>query len=174
MGNRLFVGGLAWATDDEALRRAFENFGEVTDAKVITDRDSGRSRGFGFVTFAEEESAQNAVNEMHESDLDGRTIKVSEARERSRGPRGGGGGGGGYGGGGGGGGYRGGGGGGGYGGGGGGRGGGGYGGGGGGRGGGGYGGGGGGRGGGGYGGGGGGRSGGGGGYSGGGGGGGDW
>ena len=87
MGNRLFVGGLAWATDDDGLRRAFESFGEVTDAKVITDRDSGRSRGFGFVTFAEEASAQTAINEMHESELDGRTIKVSEARERSRGPR---------------------------------------------------------------------------------------
>ena len=65
MGNRLFVGGLAWATDDDGLRRAFESFGEVTDAKVITDRDSGRSRGFGFVTFAEEASAQTAINEMH-------------------------------------------------------------------------------------------------------------
>ena len=94
MGNRLFVGGLAWATDDDALRRAFESFGEVTDAKVITDRDSGRSRGFGFVTFAEEEHAQTAVTDMHETELDGRTIKVSEARERNRGPRGGGGGGG--------------------------------------------------------------------------------
>ncbi|MBO84314.1 MAG: RNA-binding protein, partial [Deltaproteobacteria bacterium] len=100
MGNRLFVGGLAWATDDDGLRAAFEQFGVVTDAKVITDRDSGRSRGFGFVTFEEEANAQEAVEAMNETELDGRTIKVNEARERSRGPRGGGGGGG-YGGGGG-------------------------------------------------------------------------
>ncbi len=91
MGNRLFVGGLAWGTDDEGLRAAFEQFGEVTDAKVITDRDSGRSRGFGFVTYAEESSAQEAIENMDGSELEGRNIKVNEARERA--PRGGGGGG---------------------------------------------------------------------------------
>jgi cold-inducible RNA-binding protein len=103
MGNKLFVGGLPWATGDEDLREAFEACGEVTDAKVITDRDTGRSRGFGFVTFAEAGDAQAAVQKLDGSDLGGRTLRVSEARDKQRG--GGGGGGGGYGGGGGGGGY---------------------------------------------------------------------
>ncbi len=102
MGNKLFVGGLAWATTDDSLRNAFEAFGTVTDAKVITDRETGRSRGFGFVTFSTSDEARNAVNGLNETDLDGRSIRVNEAQER---PRTGGGGGGGYGGGGGGG-YR--------------------------------------------------------------------
>jgi len=100
MGNKLFVGGLAWATDDHGLRTAFEQFGTVTDAKVITDRETGRSRGFGFVTFGSDDEAANAIQAMDGTDLDGRAIRVNEAQERSRGPRGGGGGGG-YGGGGG-------------------------------------------------------------------------
>ncbi len=99
MGNKLFVGGLAWATTDDSLRNAFEAFGTVTDAKVITDRETGRSRGFGFVTFSSDDEAANAVNEMNDANLDGRTIRVNEAQERSRGG-GGGGGRGGYGGGG--------------------------------------------------------------------------
>ena len=106
--NKLFIGGLSWGTDDDALREAFLSFGDITDAKVITDRETGRSRGFGFVTFADAADAQSAIEQMHESVLDGRTIAVNEARERSsRGGGGGGGGGrGGYGGGGGGGGGR--------------------------------------------------------------------
>ena len=102
MSKKLFVGGLAWATDDNGLRAAFETHGEVTEAKVITDRDSGRSRGFGFVTFTEDESADAALEQMNGSELDGRTLNVKEALERA--PRSGGGGGrgrGGYGGGGG-------------------------------------------------------------------------
>ena len=98
MGNKLFVGGLAWATTDESLRAHFEPFGEVTDAKVITDRDTGRSRGFGFVTFAEGDSAASAQGELHGTELDGRAIRVDQATERGGGgrggPRGGGGGGG--------------------------------------------------------------------------------
>jgi len=94
MGNKLFVGGLAWATNDEGLRNAFEAYGDVTDAKVILDRDTGRSRGFGFVTFAESGDAAQAMSAMDGADLDGRTIRVNEAQERG-GRRGGGGGGGG-------------------------------------------------------------------------------
>lgn len=90
MGNKLYVGGLAWATDDSGLRAAFEQYGEVTEAKVITDRDSGRSRGFGFVTFAEEASAASAIEGMNGSELDGRTLKVNEAQERPPRGRGGG------------------------------------------------------------------------------------
>ncbi len=91
MSKKLFVGGLAWATDDQGLRTAFEEYGEVTDAKVITDRDTGRSRGFGFVTFADGAAADTAVEQMNGAQLDGRTLNVDEARDR----RGGGGGGGG-------------------------------------------------------------------------------
>ncbi len=89
MMKKIFVGGLSWNTDDGGLRQAFDRFGDIEESKVITDRDTGRSRGFGFVTFTAEESAQNAIKEMDGTDLDGRTIKVNEAQEKSR--RGGGG-----------------------------------------------------------------------------------
>jgi RNA recognition motif-containing protein len=93
MSKKLFVGGLSWGTDDEGLRAAFERFGAVDEAKVITDRETGRSRGFGFVTFSSDSDAMSAVSEMDGKELDGRTIKVNEAQERP--PRSGGGGGGG-------------------------------------------------------------------------------
>ncbi|MBL92295.1 MAG: RNA-binding protein [Myxococcales bacterium] len=89
MKNKLFVGGLAWATDDNGLRSAFESFGEVEEAKVIQDRDTGRSRGFGFVTFSSDEAAESAMGEMDGKELDGRTIRVNIAQERSRGGGGG-------------------------------------------------------------------------------------
>jgi len=91
MSKKLFVGGLSWNTDDPGLRQAFERFGEVIEAKVITDRDSGRSRGFGFVTLATSEAAQQAISEMDGATLDGRSLRVNEAHDK---PRGGGGGGG--------------------------------------------------------------------------------
>ncbi len=91
MPKKLHVGGLSWGTTDESLRRAFEAYGEVTEAKVIMDRETGRSRGFGFVTFAQDEHAQAAMAEMDGRQLDGRDIRVSEAEDR--GPRPGGGGG---------------------------------------------------------------------------------
>ncbi len=102
MGKKLFVGGLSWNTTDEGLKSAFSRFGDVVDAKVITDRETGRSRGFGFVTFSADEAAAGAVAGMDGKALDGRTLKVNEAEERRDGGGGGGrGGGGGYGGGGG-------------------------------------------------------------------------
>lgn len=91
MSQKLFIGGLAWATTNESLHDAFAAFGEVSDAKVIMDRDTGRSRGFGFVTYANAADADRAREEMDGADLDGRKINVNEARERP--PRGGGGGG---------------------------------------------------------------------------------
>ncbi|MBX3271962.1 MAG: RNA-binding protein [Sandaracinaceae bacterium] len=94
MSNKLFVGSLSWGTDDHSLRAAFERFGEVTDAKVITDRETGRSRGFGFVTFADASAANQAAREMNGAELDGRSLNVDIAQERSRGGGGGGGGGG--------------------------------------------------------------------------------
>jgi cold-inducible RNA-binding protein len=92
MSNKLFVGGLSWDTNDEGLRAAFGRFGEVVEAKVVTDRETGRSRGFGFVTMASAEVTQTAMREMDGAKLDGRAIRVNEATER---PGGGGGGGGG-------------------------------------------------------------------------------
>jgi RNA recognition motif-containing protein len=92
MSKKLFVGGLAWRTDEMALRAAFERFGEIDEAVVVSDRETGRSRGFGFVTFADPSAADRAVEEMNDTELDGRTLAVNEARERA--PRGGGGGGG--------------------------------------------------------------------------------
>lgn len=96
MAKKLFVGGLSWGTTDDGLHAAFSRFGEIVEAKVILDRDTNRSRGFGFVTFADDSAALSAVNEMNNSKLDGRTIRVNEADNQQRG----GGGGGGYGGGG--------------------------------------------------------------------------
>lgn len=99
MSNKLFVGSLSWNTDDHGLQAAFERFGEITDSKVIADRETGRSRGFGFVTFADASAAQRAVQEMNGAELDGRTLNVDIAQERGGGGgggrRGGGGGGGG-------------------------------------------------------------------------------
>jgi cold-inducible RNA-binding protein len=89
MSNKLFVGGLSWDTNDEGLRNAFGRCGDVLEAKVITDRDTGRSRGFGFVTLADAGGAQTAMRELDGSMLDGRSIRVNEAQERSGGGHGG-------------------------------------------------------------------------------------
>lgn len=106
MSMKLFVGGLNFSTDTDGLRRGFEGYGELEDVAVISDRETGRSRGFGFVTFRDRAAAQKAMQEMDGRELDGRTVRVNEAAERApRAPRsfggGGGGGGGGFGGGGG-------------------------------------------------------------------------
>ena len=95
MSKKLFVGGLSFSTSDDGLKEAFTRFGEILEAKVITDRDTGRSRGFGFVTFSDDQAAQSAISEMDGTELDGRNIKVNEAQERGGGGgrRGGGGGG---------------------------------------------------------------------------------
>jgi len=82
MSNKLFVGSLSWGTDASALRHAFEAHGEITDAVVISDRETGRSRGFGFVTFAESQHASAAIRELNGAALDGRTITVNEAQEK--------------------------------------------------------------------------------------------
>jgi RNA recognition motif-containing protein len=82
MSNKLFVGNLAWEVGFEDLKEAFSKFGEVTDAFVATDKYSGRSRGFGFVTFADEAAAQTAKAEMQGFELKGREINVDEATQR--------------------------------------------------------------------------------------------
>ncbi|HEX7480247.1 MAG TPA: RNA-binding protein [Polyangiales bacterium] len=106
MGNRLYVGNLSFQSTSETLRDAFAAHGSVTDVHLVTDRDSGQSRGFGFVTMGTDQEAQAAMNAMNGQMLDGRALRVNEAEERQqRGGGGGGGGGGGRRGGGGGGGY---------------------------------------------------------------------
>ena len=79
---KVFVGNLSWNTQEQSLRKAFEAFGEVEEVRIITDRHSGRSRGFGFVTFARGEDAQSAIEALNGSELDGRALNVNEARER--------------------------------------------------------------------------------------------
>ena len=83
----LFVGSLAYATTDDGLKAFFETIGEVERAKVATDRETNRSRGFGFVTFADEANNQKAVDELDGKDLDGRAINVSLARPREDRPK---------------------------------------------------------------------------------------
>ena len=96
MGKKLFVGSLSWDTNDEGLNAAFSPFGEISEAIVISDRYTGRSRGFGFVTFNDDEAADKAIEALNGTELDGRTIRVdvAQAKERSGGGGGGGGGGG--------------------------------------------------------------------------------
>ncbi|MFW2389780.1 MAG: RNA recognition motif domain-containing protein [Polyangiales bacterium] len=87
MSKKLFVGGLSWNTNDSELQQAFEACGTVVEAKVITDRETGRSRGFGFVTFEDEQAATRAVEELNNTMLDGRTIRVDKANDRPRNDR---------------------------------------------------------------------------------------
>jgi RNA recognition motif-containing protein len=94
MGNRLYVGNLSFNTSEDTLRDAFARFGEITEVKIVTDRDSGQSRGFAFVAMADAEAARKAISEMSGTTLDGRSLRVNEAEERSSGGRSGGGGGG--------------------------------------------------------------------------------
>lgn len=95
MATKLFIGSLAWATTDDSLQAFFSQVGTVTSARVITDRATGRSKGFGFVEMSNDEEAQKAITELNGKDLDGRAIVVNEARpmeprDNSRGGYGGG------------------------------------------------------------------------------------
>ena len=100
MATNIYVGNLPWTTTNDELADMFAQFGQVTKAQIITDRDTGRSRGFGFVEMATEAEAQRAIEAMHNSDMNGRPLTVNIAKPRESGG-GGGGGRGGYGGGGG-------------------------------------------------------------------------
>jgi RNA recognition motif-containing protein len=84
MATNIYVGNLAYSTDSDGLRDLFAQYGEVTSAQVIEDRDTGRSRGFGFVEMADDEEARRAIEETDGSNVDGRNLKVNVARERSR------------------------------------------------------------------------------------------
>ena len=95
MGNKLYVGNLSYNVRDEDLQQAFAQYGSVSSAKVMMDRDTGRSKGFGFVEMGSDAEAQAAINGMNGQSLDGRAIVVNEARPREERPGGFGGGGGG-------------------------------------------------------------------------------
>src|SRR4030095_7437577 len=95
MGSKLYVGNLSYNTTSSDLEQLFSQHGTVQSAEVISDRDSGRSKGFGFVEIGSEEEAQAAITALNGQQHDGRTLTVNEAKPREdRGPRGGGGGGG--------------------------------------------------------------------------------
>jgi len=82
MNNKLFVGGLSWDTTSDDLRHTFEPFCSVADAKVIADRETGRSRGFGFVTLADASEMSTAIQQVDGFMLDGRNLRVNEANDR--------------------------------------------------------------------------------------------
>ncbi|HMA97751.1 MAG TPA: RNA-binding protein [Polyangiaceae bacterium] len=90
MGSRLYVGNLSYSTTEDKLRVAFEPYGTVASATIMIDRMSGRSRGFGFVEFANEADAKKAIEALNGADVDGRALTVNEARAREEGARGGG------------------------------------------------------------------------------------
>ncbi|MFH1760224.1 MAG: RNA-binding protein [bacterium] len=92
---KIYVGNLSWEATEDDLRQAFESFGQVKSANIITDRDSGRSRGFGFVEMPEQSEAQAAIDGMKGKEFKGRELNVNEARPREDKRPGGGGGGGG-------------------------------------------------------------------------------
>ncbi|HTJ84296.1 MAG TPA: RNA-binding protein [Polyangiaceae bacterium] len=97
MGQRLYVGNLSFNSTAESIREAFSSIDEVTDVHLVTDRETGRSRGFAFVTMGTESAAKKAIEQMNGAMLEGRPLRVNEAEERqSRGGGGGGGGGGGF------------------------------------------------------------------------------
>lgn len=77
---KVYVGNLPWSIDQAGLKKLFEEFGEITETVVISDKFSGRSKGFGFVTFASDEDAKKAIAAMNEKEMEGRNIKVNEAR----------------------------------------------------------------------------------------------
>ena len=83
MSKKLFVGSLPWAVTDEALKEAFATYGNVISANVVTDRQTGRSRGFGFVEFENDSEATAAIEALNGSELDGRNIVVNEAKPKN-------------------------------------------------------------------------------------------
>jgi len=93
MGTKLYVGGLPYSTTEQQLQEVFSQQGAVTSAKIITDRYTGQSRGFGFVEMATSEDAQKAITALNGTQLNGRSITVNEARPQEKRPDGGGGGG---------------------------------------------------------------------------------
>lgn len=82
MANKLFVGSIAWSVSDDDLAKFFSSAGTVVSAKVITDRDTNRSKGFGFVEMSSDEEAKAAIDQLNGKDLNGRPVAISEARPK--------------------------------------------------------------------------------------------
>ncbi|MCO5570960.1 hypothetical protein L7F22_024690 [Adiantum nelumboides] len=80
--NRVFVGGLSWEMDDRGLESYFRRFGKVMEAKVMMDKDTGRPRGFGFVTFSDKRGMEDAIDKLHDRELDGRIVSVTKAQPK--------------------------------------------------------------------------------------------
>ena len=79
---KIYVGNMSYSTTEDQLRTKFEEFGAVEEVTIVTDRDTGRPRGFGFVTMTSSDEANAAISALNETDVDGRTVKVNEARPR--------------------------------------------------------------------------------------------
>ena len=88
MGKKLYIGNIPYSIDDATLAEAFAQVGKVASATVVKDRESGRSRGFGFVEMETDEGAADAISRLHGVDYDGRPMTVTEARSKEEGPRG--------------------------------------------------------------------------------------
>lgn len=88
----IYVGNLSYQTNEDGLRRAFEEHGEVSSAAIISDRETGRSKGFGFIEMPNDDEGRDAIGALDGTELDGRQLKVNEARPKAERPRGGGGG----------------------------------------------------------------------------------
>lgn len=84
MAKKLYVGNISYGTTEEDLRMLFTSHGEVSSVKIITDRDTGRSKGFGFVEMGSDEAAESAMSDLNGKEIDGRQLKVNEAKDRPR------------------------------------------------------------------------------------------
>lgn len=82
MSKKLFIGGISWNTTEDGLRQAFSQFGDIEEVRIVMDRETGRSRGFGFLVFSNDNDATKAITAMDGQTLDGRVIKVNEAIEK--------------------------------------------------------------------------------------------
>lgn len=84
MGKKIYIGNLAYSCNDESLQNLFTEFGTVESAKVIVDRDSGRSKGFGFVEMSTEDEAKNAIDALNGKEVEGRALRVNESKPREK------------------------------------------------------------------------------------------
>jgi RNA recognition motif-containing protein len=84
---QIYVGNISYSTTEEGLENLFSQYGEVESVKIITDRETGRAKGFGFITMNDDAAAQNAIDELNEKEFEGRTLRINEARPREERPR---------------------------------------------------------------------------------------
>ncbi len=84
---QIYVGNISYSTTEEGLENLFSQYGEVEAVKIITDRETGRAKGFGFITMNDDAAAQNAIDELNEKEFEGRTLRINEARPREERPK---------------------------------------------------------------------------------------